>query len=171
MSNYYGYTKEQHEWAERIIERELVLCNELQELYAQVNEDWRGNVDNWQTPIEYTLSEYAKYVKDACDDPEDIATELSYFVEPDDFEYGGDYIGMFSDFIAEKEDEREVQEVYQWYLVDSWLANHLREIGEPVLDTDSNHLWGRTCCGQAIILDGTFQKLYAHIYQDNEVTK
>lgn len=55
------------------------------------------------------------------------------------------------------------QEIMQWFLVDSYLAKRLEEIGEPVLHTDSHTLWGRTCCGQAVELDGTFQKIYRNL--------
>lgn len=55
------------------------------------------------------------------------------------------------------------QEPMQWFLVDSYLAEKLEEIGEPVLHTDSHTLWGRTCCGQAVELDGTFQEIYRNL--------
>ena len=51
------------------------------------------------------------------------------------------------------------REIYQWFRVSSWLAGKLQEIGEPVLDNDFGYWWGRTCCGQAIILDGTMQQI------------
>ena len=61
---------------------------------------------------------------------------------------------------GEEEEDRWPQEIFQWYLVDDYQAEKLIEIGEPVLKTESNNLWGRTCCGQAIILDGTFQRIH-----------
>lgn len=51
------------------------------------------------------------------------------------------------------------QEVYQWFLVDSWLCGQLRDMGEVVIDNDYGYWWGRGCCGQAIALDSTFYRL------------
>ena len=61
------------------------------------------------------------------------------------------------------EETGEDKEVMQWFIVSSYLADKLESIGEPVLRTDSTCLWGRTCCGQAIELDGTIQKIYRNL--------
>ena len=58
-------------------------------------------------------------------------------------------------------DNAEPQEVYEWWLVSSWLAGQLKEIGEPVLDNDYGYWWGRTCTGQGMIMDGTLQEIAA----------
>lgn len=55
--------------------------------------------------------------------------------------------------------DSEAQEIFEWWSVTSWLAEKLLELGEPVLMNDYGQWWGRTCTGQNIILDGTFQKL------------
>ena len=54
------------------------------------------------------------------------------------------------------------QDIMQWFLVDTYMADKLKSIGEPVLYTpDTNdQWWGRTCCGQAISLDPTFWDLF-----------
>lgn len=68
--------------------------------------------------------------------------------------------------VPEDEDEDiEQQEIYEWYLVSEWMAKKLDAQGEPVLYGDYNYYWGRTCTGQAIILDGTFQKIAQAIEQ------
>jgi len=51
------------------------------------------------------------------------------------------------------------QEIFEWWAVTEWLGNKLMESGEPVLSNDYGYWWGRTCTGQAIILDGTIQKI------------
>lgn len=61
------------------------------------------------------------------------------------------------------EEADEPKEIYQWFIVSTWLAQHLSEIGEPLLKTDSSLLWGRTCCGQDIKLDGTIQRIYRRL--------
>jgi len=52
------------------------------------------------------------------------------------------------------------QEIFEWWVVDSWLLDKLEAAGEPVLRTDFGDWWGRTCTGQAILLDGVIVKIY-----------
>ena len=56
-------------------------------------------------------------------------------------------------------DHAEPAEVYEWWLITEWLAEQLRELGEPILETDYGTWWGRTCTGQGILGDGTFQEI------------
>jgi hypothetical protein len=60
---------------------------------------------------------------------------------------------------ADDSDPESPQEVMQWFRVDCQLARDLESIGEPVLVNDYGCWWGRTCCGQALSLDGTFQRV------------
>lgn len=50
-------------------------------------------------------------------------------------------------------------EVYQWYLVSNWAAGKLEEQGETVVTDGESHWWGRSCCGQGIEQDGTWQAI------------
>lgn len=51
-------------------------------------------------------------------------------------------------------------EVYEWYAISDSLARDLRTQGEVILDDCYGMtVWGRTVTGQAIILDGTMQKV------------
>lgn len=52
-------------------------------------------------------------------------------------------------------------EIYEWYSVSGWLASKLKDIGECVLDNGYGTWWGRTCTGQALIMDGTLQEIAA----------
>ena len=61
------------------------------------------------------------------------------------------------------EHENNYHEIFQWYIVCDYLAKKLESIGESILTTSNHMLWGRTCRGQAIILDGTFQKVHKAI--------
>lgn len=56
----------------------------------------------------------------------------------------------------------EQAEIMQWLLVDNWLWFELDAIGEPTINNDYGFWWGRTCCGQALIMDGTLQRIAAH---------
>jgi len=110
MSEYYGYTKEIHEFAERIIERDILA--------------------NQNSLVSEILSK------------------------------GNSIVGICFDNIVNLYDsDNEPQEIYEWWLVNNWLADKLKEQGEPVLFADSHCYWGRTCTGQAIILDSTIQEI------------
>ena len=55
------------------------------------------------------------------------------------------------------------QEVYQWFAVSEWLHGELAESGQPTIDNEYGYWWGRTCCGQSIIMDGTLQEIALRI--------
>ena len=57
------------------------------------------------------------------------------------------------------DDEPVFQEVYQWWLVSEWLHDKLLRAGEPVAYYKDLYFWGRTICGQELIVDGTFQAI------------
>lgn len=71
-----------------------------------------------------------------------------------------DYLDALRDAVR---DCAEPVEIYEWWRVSGWLAEHLRAIGEPVLDNDYGTWWGRTCTGQGVIMDGTLQRVAARI--------
>jgi hypothetical protein len=63
-------------------------------------------------------------------------------------------------------DNAEAQEVYEWWPVeDSYLAEQLKDYGEPILDNDYGTWWGRTCTGQSIKLDPTFWEIFQDALQ------
>lgn len=55
--------------------------------------------------------------------------------------------------------ETEMQEIFEWWAVSSFLAEDLKKQGEPVCDTGSVWVWGRTTTGQAILLDGVISRI------------
>jgi hypothetical protein len=55
------------------------------------------------------------------------------------------------------------QEIFEWWLVSNWLAGELDALGCPVLRNDYGNWWGRTCTGQAILMDGTLQDVARRI--------
>ena len=58
---------------------------------------------------------------------------------------------------SNRKPDTEPVEVCEWYLItDSWVADKLKKLGQPMLDNDYGTWWGRTCTGQAILLDPTF---------------
>ena len=61
--------------------------------------------------------------------------------------------------IYEEEPETEPQEIYEYWIVSPWLGEKLRDKGEPVLERWSGWIWGRTCTGQAILLDSVISSI------------
>ena len=55
--------------------------------------------------------------------------------------------------------EEEPQEIFEYWLVTSWLAKKLRQHGEPILDNDYGIWWGRTSSGQSITMDWVIQEI------------
>ncbi len=110
-NEYYGYTIEVHDLANRYIERD-VLANQS-----------------------YLISEIFQK------SPEGIAGT------------------SFDNISNHYDNDGEPNEIYEWWLVTAWLADELERMGEPILHTDVDTYWGRTCTGQHIILDGTFQEI------------
>ncbi len=59
--------------------------------------------------------------------------------------------------------EDEPQEIYEWWLVSSYLCEKLKAKGQPVIE--EQNIWGRCTTGQAILLDYVIGK----IAQDMEI--
>jgi hypothetical protein len=51
--------------------------------------------------------------------------------------------------------------IYEWWRVTPWLADELRQIGEPLLSNVYGQWWGRTRIGHPYIQDGTLQAVAA----------
>ena len=52
-----------------------------------------------------------------------------------------------------------VDDVLEWWLVDSWLAEQLKQQGEVVIEEYGCYWWGRSTSGQAIYLDSVIQSI------------
>ena len=50
-------------------------------------------------------------------------------------------------------------DVMEWWLIDGWLAERLKEQGEVIIEEYGCHWWGRLTSGQAIYMDGVIQEL------------
>ena len=93
-----------------------------------------------------------------------------------------DYINLYksdetikSDYDVKTEEEIEeirdngedMQEVYEHWLCSNWFISKMKEQDEPILETDFETWWGRTCTGQSIYLDYNIQEL-AYQYSHDE---
>lgn len=71
-----------------------------------------------------------------------------------------------------RDNGEDIKEVYEHWLCSSWLIDRLKEINEPILETDLETWWGRTTTGQAILLDYNIQKLaYDYSYDQRLFNK
>lgn len=55
--------------------------------------------------------------------------------------------------------ESEAQEIFEWWIVSSYLYSKLKEHNEPVIEWGNNCYWGRTCSGQSILLDSVISSI------------
>lgn len=56
-------------------------------------------------------------------------------------------------YVLESEADEEDNEAYEWWFVTGWFADKLKAHGEMIIDAGWHNIWGRTCTGQAILLD------------------
>ena len=93
-----------------------------------------------------------------------------------------DYINFYksdetikSDYDVKTEEEiqeirdngEDMQEVYEHWLCSDWFISKMKEQDEPILETDLETWWGRTCTGQSIYLDYNIQELaYQYSYDE-----
>jgi hypothetical protein len=71
-------------------------------------------------------------------------------------------IGKYYNLVPDGGDfEEEPQDIYEWWIISTYLHDKLKEKGQPVLNDGYMHLWGRTCSGQAILLDYVITQICA----------
>jgi hypothetical protein len=167
-----------NEWAKRTISTCLVNDNWLVDALVQES----GNASNGQVAYQFQYDNITNLYP-VIPSPNDIRDEwdtdqcFEFLAQwgrvngapklteenTDTFEEElADYTASVAEELA---DDSDPQEIFEWWRVtDSWLAGKLEEIGEPILDNDYGTWWGRTCSGQSIILDGTMQGLYLHVW-------
>ena len=84
-----------------------------------------------------------------------------------------EYHGVKTDEEVEeiRNDGSDINEVYEHWLVSDWLLTKLKEQEEPILETDNETWWGRTCTGQSIKLDYNIQELAYQYSLDERLFK
>lgn len=50
-------------------------------------------------------------------------------------------------------------DVMEWWLIDSWLAERLKAQGEVIIEEYGCYWWGRQSSGQAIYMDYVIQRI------------
>lgn len=54
-------------------------------------------------------------------------------------------------------------DVMEWWLIDSWLAERLKEQGEIIIEEYGCYWWGRQSSGQAIYMDCIIQEICGEV--------
>lgn len=142
--------------AERLLDTDVLCCDStlvgaLMELHGHGDLGaafaWDEVENLYPDPDTMTPEEMRTYVEERGGDVPEVPA--------DDDDYG-DYVRALEDAVR---DCAEPAEVYEWWRVSSWLCRTLREAGEVVLDNDYGCWWGRQCTGQAVLMDGTLQRV------------
>ena len=132
-------------------------------------EELTSEIEDLEEQIETIegLTDNIKELEESYDDTEDEDTleEINMLKEELSSYEDINKIKTKVDEIQEELDDYEeeynsVPEIYEWYIVSSWLAKKLEEKGECIID---ERLWGRQCCGQAVLLDGVISEICAEL--------
>ncbi|NDU99225.1 hypothetical protein [Spirosoma terrae] len=172
MKLIYGYTQPIHELAERYIEREI-LCHDTMLIEAALNLPEQEespfieafnheNIENWYNISPDWINNYLTDAQRAALAKAGYSTmeDFSDYYEDCDVKLTKKETKLLDDLHHEwKYRDSETLDIFEWYRVTQWLAEKLMDNGQPVLCNDYGYWWGRTCTGQAIILDGTIQQI------------
>ena len=142
MTNkYFGFTQEQHEWAEREISH-LVCASHLVESVMRANAEYPHS----------EISDFSFY---------DISNNTTNHCESCGEEIDSEDIETCPGCGESVEDtEVRYSEIFEWWIIPSnWMTNRLEQSGQPILRARGLNFWGRMTTGQAIILDGVFQRI------------
>jgi hypothetical protein len=116
--------------------------DDIQNMY--IYPEYFGAYANFEGGSEEELNEEIERLK-----------EIEIKVNPDNKE-----LVKVQEDIAELESlEEEPQEIFEWWIVSKWLGNRLEAEGEPVINDGVHIYWGRTCTGQAILLDSVISQI------------
>ncbi len=64
-------------------------------------------------------------------------------------------------------EEEDVQEICEWWLIDDWLADHLRKRHAPILENDYGTWWGRTT-SQMVCMDWIIEDIVEEFAKERE---
>lgn len=121
--------------------------------YPEYSEEKNGISYYWEGGSE---SDKEKYFEEL----EELETKLAE--QCDNEEITEDwYNTQLSDIVDVRNEVNELetmpQEIYEWWMCDSWLIDKLADLGHPVIRDQG--IWGRCTTGQAILLDFAISKI------------
>ena len=153
-----------YEQAKWIVENEVIMCASwlMDALVRDAEEHPR------ESPID--IEEYwSKCCGETCPEcgSRNFITlseyENQYFPDPDDEdEYDFNY---YCEDCGEQFDYPREIEVLEYWFVDDFLANNLKEKGEVIINSPRHHIWGRQTSGQSISQDWVIQEIAKDILE------
>lgn len=153
---------EEKEWTQREIAKMSCASHLVESLMRANAETQHEDISDFsfeeitnRTRISEDAPTFRAWLEENWGDDQDINIDEEAELEESSY--------FWSDYETELEDHREEVDIFEWWLVDSWMAGQLGEIGETTLSAGGLHFWGRTCTGQAIELDGTIQQVKRHL--------
>lgn len=141
---------------EELLRKEILSYDDIVNLYVDNSEEIEEateKIDNIKYSDAYSELD-TKYMNDELTEKEE-----------EDYNNLNKQIEELESKIEELEQEQEdPQEIFEWWVVSDWLASKLEEYGEPILKSDYETWWGRTCTGQSIKLDYIIEKIVTDSY-------
>lgn len=153
-----------------LVQREVIYCvSSLVHTLTQENKlDEELAISLWEGPIDFDDAEYAinqdgSYLaqKDDLwglydnDEPDDPIVDYKYESKEELIKW------YFEDMGWDINDYR--SEVFEHWIVSSWLGKKLQEHGETVVELYGLTIWCRTTTGQAIYCDCVIQQIYNNL--------
>ena len=150
-NTYYGYPKAVHELAERYIDQEIHRCD-TRLVEKILDHPWHEGCSYFDD--DFTCDDIINHGDTSL---EAIEAFLADTTRDEGWKQMSD--NNKGSLAGQLDFEPEPREIYEWWAVTDWLGDKLIQFDEPVLRNDYGTWWGRTCTGQAIILDGIMQKI------------
>ena len=133
---------------EQFVQREVKACIWEGDKYANWDE-WENLYITRCPECGETVNEWEEVEAEDVENPDEYTGNNGEF-------YGEGYKCPHCGAIHEEKPEAEPQEIYEYWIVTPWL---LMDKGEPVLKRSGGWIWGRTCTGQAILLDSVISSI------------
>lgn len=158
--------RERQERNKRVVESNVYLCATSEvEFILNCPYDPSHQLDkpfSWddiENTYRFDYEEFIRECKLSIEDNEELKDNKELIEELElieDFEEANEFIEKW-DIDINTDDYNESQEILEWWYVSPWFCERLQRIGEPVIP--HMQLWGRTCSGQAILLDYTIDQI------------
>jgi hypothetical protein len=157
-----------------LVQREVIYCisSLVYTLTTENKLDEEQAIELWNAPIDYGAAKYElelehdSVFKHYCDEDNRyyFGVKNQHGTWKIDPIYNGEEEAIAEWFeIYHGEDLEDYrQEIFEHWIVSSWLADKLEEQGETVVKDvlGIDYIWGRTSTGQAIWCDYVIQKIY-----------
>lgn len=153
----------------KLVEREVGECvSSLVYHFAQNPEALNGSEYSYDDDVLPLLSRYHENTDEIAElqvEIDELEADIADMAETDSSSAEQQKkLKSLQSRLEELEDEQDnPSEVYEHWIVSSWLAGKLREQGESVGELFGLTIWGRTTTGQAISMDSVIQQIAANM--------